>query len=383
VKSAAPLRVTVLTGDFYPDQVGGQGIYAYEVATRAAALGVDVSVVCLAAAARISHRYPDGLRVRFIRAGNNVISYTAALERVRRDAIQNADVVHVNELYGFSASLLRSKKRGLVVSSHNSYLDRFHAARGLKKLIYPPLIALERLSYPRADRLIIGSEIERAPARSLGVDDNKIRLIPYGVDALRFSDPSGARRAATRARLGLPEGARVGLFVGRFVERKKPHVVARAFRELAAEDPNFQGLLVGDGPMMPAVREVIGNETRIRTLGAVPFSELHEYYAAADVFTLPSVGEGSISLVVLEAAAAGLPLVLTEDSCGQSAVFEAGKNGELVTLDDVRGLAQGLRAALARQQEFGSRSRTLVEAHFSWDACARQTVDCYREVARR
>lgn len=373
----------MLTGDFFPAQVGGQGIYAYEVATRAAALGVQFSVVCPADEQRVSHTYPNGVSVRCIPSRNNVISYTAALERVRKEALANANVVHVNELYGFSASLLGAKDRGLVVSSHNSYLDRFHAARGAKKLIYPPLIALERLTYPRADCLIIGSEIEREPARSLGVDDSKIRLIPYGVDAERFSDPSGARRAATRARLGLVEGAPVALFVGRFVERKKPHVVARAFNELAAADPNFHGLLIGDGPMMDAVREAIGSNTRIRTLGAVPFSELHEYYTAADVFTLPSVGEGSISLVVLEAAAAGLPLVLTEDSCGQSAVFEAGKNGELVSLDDAADLANGLRKALDRKRQYGAHSRSLVEAHFSWDACARQTVACYEEAANR
>ena len=382
MKSSAPLRVTVFTGDFYPEQVGGQGIYAFEAATRAAALGLEVTVVCLSNQARVAHRYPDGMRMHFVQAAPNVLSYTAAIERIRRSVTQNANVVHVNELFGFSVSALRSKNWGLVVSSHNSYLDRFHAARGLKKLMYPPLLALERLSYPRADRLIIGSEIERAPAHTLGVEDSNIRLIPYGVEASRFADPTRSQRTKTRARLGIPDTARVALFVGRFVERKKPHVVAQAFRALASEDPNFHGLLIGDGPMTPTVQEAIGSESRVRALGAVPFAELHEYYAAADAFTLPSVGEGSISLVVLEAAAAGLPLVLTDDSCGQSAVFEAGRNGELVALGDAVDLAAGLRRALARQVEYGARSQKLVEEHFSWDACARLTVACYEEVAR-
>jgi glycosyltransferase involved in cell wall biosynthesis len=117
-------------------------------------------------------------------------------------------------------------------------------------------------------------------------------------------------------------------------------------------------------------------------LGAVPFERLPEYYAAADVFTLPSVGEGSISLVVLEAAAAGLPLVLTSDSSGQSAVFEPGQNGETVVLDDAADLAAGLRRAFQQQSRYGERSRQLVAEHFSWDACARQTVACYEDAAR-
>jgi glycosyltransferase involved in cell wall biosynthesis len=377
LKSAAPLRIAIFTGDFYPEQVGGQGIYAFEIATRAAQLGLDVTVVCPSSPGRREHRYPERLKVVFLNTAANAVSYGAALARVQGAVMADADVLHVNELFGFSVSLLRPKRAGLVISSHNSYLDRLHAAQGAKKLMYLPLVACERLSYPLADRLIIGSEIERAPALRLGVADAKVCTIPYGVEASRFSDPAGAQRAATRERLGIPAGARVALFVARFVTRKKPHVVARAFRELCAEDPSFHGVLIGDGEMMDGVREIAAGEARIQLLGAVPFERLPEYYAAADVFTLPSVGEGSISLVVLEAAAAGLPLVLTSDSGGQSAVFEPGQNGELVVLDDAADLAAGLRRALAQQGRYGERSRQLVAEHFSWDACARQTVACY------
>jgi len=159
-------------------------------------------------------------------------------------------------------------------------------------------------------------------------------------------------------------------------------VVAEAFRALAAENPNFHGVLLGDGDMLPSVRQIAGDEPRLHLLGAISFADLPQYYAAADVFTLPSVGEGSISLAVLEAAAAGLPLVLTDDSSGQSAVFEPGRNGERVALGDAPDLARGLRAALAQRAAYGARSRELVEQHFSWDACAKQTVACYEAVAR-
>ena len=133
--------------------------------------------------------------------------------------------------------------------------------------------------------------------------------------------------------------------------------------------------------MTAAVRAVVDSDPAIHLVGAVPFSELPQYYAAADVFTLPAVGEGSISLVVLEAAAAGLPLVLTEDSSGQSAVFEAGRNGELCELDDSTALASALERALERRAEYGARSKELVAQHFSWDACARLTIRAYEEAA--
>ncbi|HWZ90887.1 MAG TPA: glycosyltransferase family 4 protein [Polyangiaceae bacterium] len=378
---SGPLRVAFFTGDFYPQQVGGQGIYAFEVVTRAAALGLEMTVVCPSTPARLEHRYPKGVHVQFLRGAPNALSYTGHLAPIQTRIMANADVLHVNELFGMSVSLLRSKRSGLVISSHNAYLDRFFAAQGVSKLKFLPLIALERLSYPRADRLIIGSEIERAPALRLGVNSARIALIPYGVEAARFADTDHQMRTRTRARLGIAEDARVALFVGRSVKRKKPHVVARAFRALADEDPNFHGLLLGDGEMVPTVQDIIAGEPRVQQLGAVAFDDLPSYYAAADVFTLPSVGEGSISLAVLEAAAAGLPLVLTDDSGGQSAVFEPGRNGEVVRLDDAADLAAGLRRAFARSGEYGARSRQLVAEHFSWDACARQTVACYEEVA--
>jgi rhamnosyl/mannosyltransferase len=382
LKSPSNLRVAIFTGDFYPEQIGGQGIYAFEVATRVAGLGLDVTVVCPATRARVEYRYPERLRVQLLNAEPNPLSYGVALVPIQSRVVAGADVLHVNELFGLPLSWLRSPATGLVISSHNSYLDRFHAAEGARKLKYLPLIALERLSYPRADCLIIGSEIERAPSRRLGVADARIRTVPYGVEASRFADPGGAQRRATRARLGIGASARVALFVGRLVSRKKPDVVARAFRALADGDENFHGVLIGDGEMMKPVREICAGVARIHLLGAVPFQALPEYYAAADVFTLPSVGEGSISLVVLEAAAAGLPLVLTLDSSGQSAVFEPGRNGETVRLDDAQDLAAGLARALAQQTEYGERSRQLVAEHFSWDACARQTVSCYESVAK-
>jgi len=352
------------------------------VATRAAALGVEVTVICPVSEARIAFDYPPRVRVQLVKAKPDAISFGAALAPIQAAVTANADVLHVNELFGVSVSLLHARRQGLVVSSHNAYLDRFYAAHGAKKLMYLPLIALERLSYPRADRVIIGSEIERAPVRQLGVAESRIATIPYGVEAARFADPHGEQRRAIRARLGIPEHAQVALFVGRCVERKKPHVVAEAFRALAAENPNFHGVLLGDGDMLPSVRQIAGDEPRLHLLGAISFADLPQYYAAADVFTLPSVGEGSISLAVLEAAAAGLPLVLTDDSSGQSAVFEPGRNGERVALGDAPDLARGLRAALAQRASYGARSRELVEQHFSWDACAKQTVACYEAVAR-
>lgn len=371
----------MLTGDFYPEQIGGQGIYAFEIVRKLAGLGVTVTVVCPETRERRSFEYPAGVRTTFLDASaKNPLVFSTIVAARRSEVLRETDVLHVNELFGFPLLFrLPGERHGVVLSSHNAYLDRFHAARGLAKLKYPPLVALEGATYRLADRVLIGSEIERAPVRKLGVANERIVVVPYGVDATRFEDADGSRRVAVRKELGIPLDAPVVLFVGRFVERKKPHVVARALSSLRERDRRICGILIGDGELMPRVREIVGNDGGIRLAGAVPFSELPRYYAAADAFTLPSVGEGSISLVVLEAAAAGLPLVLTDDSSGQSPVFEPGSNGELTALDDPESLARALGIALERRERYGPRSRELVQAHFSWDAAARSTLRSYEQ----
>ena len=376
------LRVTMLTGDFYPAQIGGQGIYAFELGRRLAELGFELTVVCPGNAERRAFAYPDGVRPKWLpESTRNPLFFSVVAARARAEILRDTDVLHVNELFGFPLLWrLPSERQALIVSSHNAYLDRFHAARGVAKLKYPPLVALERATYPFADRVLIGSDIERAPLHRLGVRDERIVVVPYGVDAARFDDADGARRSEVRSEFGIGPDARVVLFVGRFVERKKPHVVVRALELLRARDPKIHGILVGDGELMPRVRQAIGSGSGIHLAGAVPFSNLPRYYAAADVFTLPSVGEGSISLVVLEAAAAGLPLVLTLDSSGQSAVFEAGGNGELAVLDDAESLALAISKAFECRELYGPRSRALVRQHFSWEAAAQATAACYRRV---
>src|SRR5450432_2074624 len=93
VSSSAPLRISVFTGDFYPEQVGGQGIYAFEVATRAAALGLEITVVCPLTRERVVYRYPDRVRVQLVDTAPNAVAYTAAIERFRKSVTMHADVV--------------------------------------------------------------------------------------------------------------------------------------------------------------------------------------------------------------------------------------------------------------------------------------------------
>jgi len=96
------------------------------------------------------------------------------------------------------------------------------------------------------------------------------------------------------------------LYVGRLVAKKNVAALVAALGEI---DGSWHALVVGDGPERPALSALAG---RLTHLADVPPAEMPDVYAAADLFVLPSVGEG-MPLAVLEALAAGWPVVLSDD----------------------------------------------------------------------
>ncbi|MGP3948938.1 glycosyltransferase [Streptomyces sp. 7N604] len=151
--------------------------------------------------------------------------------------------------------------------------------------------------------------------RAWGVPRHRIELIPNGIEARHFRfDP--AARAAARAMLDFPDQAFVAGGVGRLVPGKRFDILLRAVAEL----PGARLLLVGEGPERAALEQLavrLGAEQRVRLLGerggAVEWSadrstDIPGLLAAMDVFVSPSAEE-SFGLAVLEALAAGLPVL--------------------------------------------------------------------------
>jgi len=128
-----------------------------------------------------------------------------------------------------------------------------------------------------------------------------------------------ARPAFSRAeawhQLGLPGDSRMLLFVGNLILRKAPQAFVRAVSELRADGRAVHGVLVGDGPERAATEALIqelGLDEAIMLAGQKTQDELAAYYAAADVFVLPSLQE-SFGLVAVEAMLVGCPVVGTPD----------------------------------------------------------------------
>ncbi|QJW85633.1 glycosyltransferase family 4 protein [Ramlibacter terrae] len=226
----------------------------------------------------------------------------AALPRLWRE-IGRAQIVHVHEhLYGSSIVailLAKLRRRPVVVTQHMGALGlgsrAFTAvyecgARLLGTLLFPPVARTVFIS--RNVLEFFGRE--RSP---------RAQLIFNGVDVHRFTPVADGERASIRAALGLPPGAPVVLFVGRFVRKKGLHRVLA----LAQRFPHVQWVLVGSGPEQPQQPPA-----NVHVAGRVEHDRLPQYYRAADLLILPSSGEG-MPLVVQEALCCGAGILSTDE----------------------------------------------------------------------
>ncbi|GGL98402.1 glycosyltransferase family 4 protein [Deinococcus aerophilus] len=246
------------------------------------------------------------------------------------------------------------------------------AATGALARLRPLLRVIERLTCACAHEVLCVSESNREEAVALGlVPAHKIRVLgagsPAGLEVDRYAHPDAAAVARARAELGLPEGTPVVGFVGRLAPQKGTEELLLAWAQVHREHPQARLLLVGtpdpanplSGPAERAYREAQG-------LVQVDFeADMSRLYPLMSVLTLPSRHEG-LGMVVLEAAAAGVPSVLT-DAPGVRDAGVPGVTGLQVPTGDVSALAAALDTLLSdpeQTRQLGDQAHTWVREHF-------------------
>jgi D-inositol-3-phosphate glycosyltransferase len=241
-----------------------------------------------------------------------------------------------------------------------------------------------------ADRLIANTLGERHELIDLyAAEPEKVVVVPPGVD-LSLVSPGDVR--AARAAVGLPQDAKVLLFVGRIQPLKAPEVLVKAAAELLGRHPSWAGELVvvvlggpsGSGLAHPRglqeLAEGLGINAQVRFVQPVPRRELADWYRAADLVTVPSHSE-SFGLVAVEAQACGTPVVAADVGGLPTAVGEA---GVLVAGHDPHVWSLALESLLLDPEQREKLSRRAVEhaALFGWDRTTERLYEVYVEACR-
>lgn len=204
-----------------------------------------------------------------------------------------------------------------------------------------------------------------------------VTQIYNGVDTERYSPDPGVR-ARVRRELGIPDGAFVAGVVGRLDPIKDHPTLFAAFAALRQRIPDARLLVVGDGPERGRLEGLAGEG--VVMLGNRP--DVPDLLRALDVFVLPSRNEG-ISNTILEAMAAGLPVIATRAG-GNPELVATEQTGVLISPGDRGALCQALdhyaqRAELRRRH--GEQARFLARQEFAVETMAAGYHQVYRRVA--
>ena len=217
-------------------------------------------------------------------------------------------------------------------------------------------------------------------SKHYGTTAENMRVITHGVNADRFHPRNQERdRLPVRARHGIGAEEIVLLFVGGDWERKGLDTLLAA---LALLPSNAKLLVVGHGDTPLYQNEARALHVGERVIFAGRSEAVEEYFAAADVFVLPSLYE-PYGLVISEAMASGLP-VITSASAGAAQMIEDGVSGLLLeSPPDHRELVAHITSLLCDasfREHMGARARAAAEAH-TWDAAAKAYCALYNAVS--
>ncbi len=326
----------------------------------------------------------DGVRV--LRAPNAIyplrrvnLSTPVGLARLADAELASADVLHTHEfrtVENLIAVPLAARRGVPVVLSPHGTLATTTGRSALKR-------AWDRLLSPRLMRQITAvvglHDQETAEAEAFwgaaGLTP-RIATIANGVDPISLTAQDGA---AFRARWGLGEAV-ICLFMGRLHARKGVEALARAFQQVAQPDARL--VIAGpDEGMLPLLQTLAAQDPRIVLTGFLDSEARLGALAAADLFALPATGEG-LSIAMLEAMAAGLPLLIAP-GCHFPLAESAGAG--VIVPPEVEPLTLALRGLLAdrdRRQAMGTAARRMATEQFTWDAIAVQWEALYLDIRR-
>ena len=290
----------------------------------------------------------------------------AARPRRLREWMAWADVVIVEFPWQYACCRAMSKGRPLVLSTHNvqAAKARSDGRGGVARRAWSGWTeALERDAVRGADMVLaVRPEDVEEFARLYGIDRAKTRVTPNGADVRLYHPADEAARGLLRARLGLPAGPLV-LFPA--AHRQTPILAGLAWvRRVAALLPGVTFLITG------AVEERPMREGNLIFTGFV--DEYEAYVRSADCMLCPIDRGGGTKLKVIEAAAAGLPIVAFPESV-QGTMFRD-EDHLLVAGKTPAALADSL-ARILRDPDtagrLGARARAHAVEHYDWDVIAR------------
>lgn len=409
MESTLVRRIALISVDGDPaaeigqEEAGGQNVYVRQVGETLAAQGWQVDMFTRLSAPdqpRVIYHSPRCRTIR-LAAGpaafigrDHLFGHLPAfvqsfLDFQRREEITYS-LVHTHYWLSSWVGMALKQYQPLVqVHTYHSLGAVKYQAVGDRPAIATQRLAVERTCLETVDCVVATSPQEQNHMRSLVSHQGTIEVIPCGTDLTRFGHVS---RVLARQMLGLAPTAKIALYVGRFDRRKGIETLVRAIAQSALRETDDLHLIIGGGSRpgqsdgqerdrIEGLVHSLGLRDRTTFPGRLDESNLHLYYAAADVTVVPSHYE-PFGLVAIEAMASRTPVVVSQVGGLQYTVVPE-VTGLLAPPQDVEAFATAIDRILgdpALRDRLGEQARQRVETHFSWASVATRLGDLYRRL---
>ncbi|RLG21061.1 hypothetical protein DRN74_03425 [Candidatus Micrarchaeota archaeon] len=371
------MRVLILGWEFPPYITGGLGVYCYELTKQLSAKGIDVIYVL---PKRMKKVRSDFVKVVEVGPGFEFGSYNEKEAMVFKGSIEDYnnllvkrclhesfDVIHAQDWMVFDAAVRLKKITGKPLICHAHAIEYMRTPHDPWSYI----VEKEKTGYYNADLIIANSYyMKRNLVEKLGVDPRKIVVIYNAVDQERFEQQF-------RREHGLGN-SKIVLYLGRLFVQKGPDYFLNAAKKVVERFRNVKFLIAGTGDMLPQlIKQAIdlGISDKVMFLGFVPEEEKPKYYAISDVYVLPSVSE-PFGITVLEAVAAGTPVVISKES-GASEVVRSAFKVDFWDVNKMAELILGLLMYPPMAREMSRNGKKEIK-HLTWDKIAEETIKAYK-----
>lgn len=292
------------------------------------------------------------------------------LRRIKADIIH----LHLQNPLAMIAYLAVNPKGTLIVSYHSDVVRQKFAMIFFKALLKTIL--------EKAHTIVVTSDnlINSSPV--LQQFKEKCLVIPHGIDVDKFTLSSPAI-AEESQRIVRSIGKPIVLFVGRLVYYKGLPYLIKAMKNIDAKL-----IVIGDGPLkykFKLLARMNGVNHKIVWLGNVPDETLISYYHASSIFVLPScVKSESFGIVILEAQAAGKPVVSTDLPTGVTFTNLHQKTGLIVPPGNSQSLAEAVNRLLESKElreEYGGNGKARVRREFTEAIMAKKFLTLYNSIS--
>lgn len=380
-----------ITGRIFKQySTGGVGSVVYNLTVQMAKRGHEVYVFTTAKDEGSSlSKYNDNISIIRYKSNFTIGQSPIALKHLVRPFISNLDLdiahSHIGNLPAPIGGAIYAKRNNIpfIITHHGDWVDGYGTFRRRAGVFLYNHFLCDRL-FSKSDKIIALSKSHLTGSKILKKYQDKTTIIQNGVNAQDFKIPQSQDEC--RNMLNLPTKKEIVLFLGNLVPQKGPQILLSAMKIVQRRHPDAYLVVGGSGSLKENLIEIATRsklKDNVVFTGYIPTDRTPLYYRAADIFVLPSFSE-AFPLTLLEAGAAGLPIVAT-DVGGVSDILHDGANGLITKTGDPEDLASKIVSLLddnELREEMGKKGKMLAE-QYSWETVAEETEKVYLDLIRR